>query len=147
MKRLWLKYVLLLVPFWLAGLASLVCAPIAVLWFSTDDRRSLRRPFVWMMTGDNDLGGDDGWRNEHIAPGSDPYSTWNRTRWMWRNGGNNLNYDTFGCAVADPHPMLRKFVSLGRGYFLELFFGWNMPGPINGRCKYACNIRIRTTTN
>ena len=30
------------------------------------------------ITDDNDLGGDFGWQSEHIKPGSDPYSNYNR---------------------------------------------------------------------
>lgn len=131
-------------------------APIAVWMFSTADKRHLR--FMrWLETLDNDLSGDSGWRNEHIKPGSDPLSTWNRIKWLWRNGGNAINYNLLGCEYdpALPSQGKRSFVkrSDGRwllrlsiplfGKYLELFWGWSIFGPIHGRCKYTFTTRFK----
>lgn len=148
-------------------LARYPLAPIAVVSFTTNDKRHLLFPFTWLGTIDNDLSGDDGWRTEHIKPGSDPLSTWNRIRWLWRNGGNGFNYMTLGCP--DDIGFRRKYQTLltkmpswvrQDGYWLwrsyhpvfgrqlELFLGWSLFGPKVAenkiRCKYVCTIRLKS---
>lgn len=131
---------------------------IAVLFFSTHDRRNLTA-MRWLETIDNDLTGDSGWREEHLV-GADPLSTINRIRWLWRNGGNALNYQLFGCADAlywrmtaslkpfmkrpDGYWLYRRFFRLTNQVWLEVFMGWALLGPQQGRCKYVCTIRLRS---
>ena len=128
----------------LMGLAVIPLAPIAVAFFSTEDKRHLTR-FRWMETIDNDLTGDWGWNEEHLI-GSDPFSWLNRTRWLWRNGGNSVNYNLLGC-VDDPawreqqdrnagywkrpdgYWLYRKPLKLTEKYFIDRFFGWQLLGP------------------
>jgi hypothetical protein len=138
-----IRYFLYMPLFILTNLAAKILAPVAVIWFSTDDRKELRSPFVWMMTLDADLGGDKYWPS-HIT--GDRYSTWNRINWMWRNGGHTLAYWFFGCNKGDERfPLFRKFypVKLGKYNYLELFFGWNHPGAQSGRAKYVLTVRLK----
>ena len=72
-------------------------APVAVRFFSRPDKRRLVTWLEPLMTLDNDLDGDSGWRNEHIKPGSDPLSDSNRIKWLWRNGFNTANFTWLGC--------------------------------------------------
>lgn len=135
-------------------------APIAVVFFTTNDKRHLLFPFTWLGTIDNDLSGDNGWRTEHIKPGSDPLSTWNRIGWLWRNGGNWVNYKVLSCKAdgdwidnntkgstarvwfvrPDGYWMLRAFIPWGKRY-LNLFWGWSLFGPIEGKCKMTASTR------
>ncbi|WP_445372713.1 DUF7338 family protein [Methylomonas sp. HW2-6] len=146
----------------LVAVARYPLAPIAVASFTTNDKRFLLFPFTWLETIDNDLSGDDGWRTEHIRPGSDPLSLWNRIRWLWRNGGNRVNYMVLGCPDDpnfradwsnmqdreafwirdDGYWMIRGHIPIGRKY-LYLFVGWSLFGPLCARCKFTCTIRIK----
>lgn len=138
-------------------------APIAVVFFTTNDKRQLLFPFHWLETIDNDLSGDNGWRTEHIKPGSDPLSTWNRIKWLWRNGGNGFNYMVLGCpddpgfrlawlnmqnrddafwVRNDGYWMIRTYIPIGRKY-LNLFIGWSLFGPLCTCCKFTCTVRIK----
>ncbi|NOV29184.1 hypothetical protein [Methylomonas sp. ZR1] len=92
-----LQWLLYLIVHLAIVIARYPLAPIAVVFFTSNDRRDLLFPFTWLGTIDNDLAGDSGWQTEHIMPGSDPLSTWNRIKWLWRNGGNRLNYQLLGC--------------------------------------------------
>ncbi len=141
-------------------LARYPLAIVAVLGFSSTDRRHLTR-FTWLETIDNDLAGDSGWREEHLI-GADPLSHINRIRWLWRNGGNALNYTVLGVAddpawrIAalsvcpgayalrrpDGAWLYRRFLPIGNRA-LEVFFGWALLGPQAGRCKIVCSIRLR----
>lgn len=143
-------------------LARYPLSPFAVIFFTTNDKRQLLAPFTWLGTIDNDLAGDSGWQTEHIKPGSDPLSLWNRIRWLWRNGGNTLNYQVLGCSYdadfndrytgiqdsdrlwirSDGYWMLRCYLKFGARY-LNLFIGWSVFGPVQGRCKFTCTIRIK----
>ena len=136
-------------------------APLAVLLFSTADKRHLRY-LQWLETLDNDLAGDSGWQNEHIQPGSDPLSDWNRIKWLWRNGGNAVNYRVLGIRYpvfganlvnqpikswlwvrsTDGYWLIRKFIPLF-GRYLEIFIGWGLFGEVQGRCKFSCTIRVK----
>lgn len=134
-------------------------APVAVYCCSTSDRKHLEFPFEWLETLDNDLGGDSGWVKNHIEPGSDRYSYWNRTAWIWRNGGHGLNYGpigidndrtTIGQKAQLGYTMREDGAWLYRDYFqfsddkkLEIFWGWNLWGNINGRNKYVFTTRIK----
>lgn len=86
-----LRYSLLLIPFIIMRLSIFPIAPIAVFFGS---QKHLRWPFKWVDTIDNDLGGDEGWKTEHIV--GNPYSYKNKVLWIWRNGGNWASYYTFG---------------------------------------------------
>lgn len=134
-------------------------AIIAVLFFSTPDRRYLTWA-KWLETIDNDLSGDGGWKSEHLS-GSDPLSSKNRIRWLWRNGGNTLNYTIFGCKDLsewreaqdqsstffkrpDGYWLIRRFINLSTHKRLDIQIGWNIMGPQLGLCKYVLNVRIRS---
>lgn len=106
----------------------------------------------WLDTLDNSLWGDTG----HRLRVGDPSRYWSMVRWLWRNGGNGLSYGAFGCQelpalrtgtyswkTIDGHWLLRKPVRVGRRY-IDLFFGWNLLGPKNGRCKLVCSIRLKS---
>lgn len=83
----------------LAKLFVYPTAPFVCWLFATPNKRHLRAPFTWMETTDWDMAGDDAWREKRIAPGSDPLSLWNRTRWLWRNGAQALSFGVFGVAA------------------------------------------------
>ena len=135
-------------------------APIAIECCSTEDKKHLEFPFAWMETIDNDLGGDSGWVNEHIEPGSDPYSDWNRIKWLWRNGGHGLTYGLYG--VDADYSTIGKESQLGytmredgawmfRDYFpitdtkrLEIYWGWGLWANLEGRNKYVFTTRIKS---
>lgn len=148
----WLVY---LIPHFLAVIARYPLAPLAVIFFSTDDKRHLTF-FKWLETIDNDLSGDEGWRAEHIT--GDPLSTWNRIGWLWRNGGNALNYGLLGCDyISFINPFNRAYFKRFDGYWvyrnfwqisstrnLEVFLGWALYGPQLGRCKIVFTIRFPT---
>lgn len=147
----WLIYLIIHI---VARLISIPLAPFAVLFFSTSDKRHLTF-FKWLETIDNNLSGDDGWRAEHIT--GDPLSTWNRIKWLWRNGGNALNYGLLGCDYisnpmqqfqdtywrrADGYWIYRKFWQISATRNLEVFLGWALYGPQLNRCKIVCTIRF-----
>ncbi len=137
------RFYLYLPFFVLMQIVAKLCTPIAVIWFSTPDRTQLKAPFQWLMTLDADLGGDKYWPS-HIT--GDRYSTWNRIKWMWRNGGHTLSYGLFGCVANDArYPLSRRYlpVSLGKYRFLEVSTGWNHPGAQRGRAKYMLSIRLK----
>lgn len=134
-------------------------APIAVEFFSSDDGKYLEFPFEWLQTKDNSLCGDSGWVSEHIEPGSDPCSDWNRIGWIWRNGGNTFNYDVIGAPYdssvgdfkygftdrEDGYWLYRELFNIpGTDKHLELFYGWNIFGNVNGEVKYTFTTRIQT---
>jgi len=134
-------------------------APFAVIFFTSNDRSELLSPFVWLGTIDNGLSGDDGWRNENIKKGSDPLSTWNRIRWLWRNGGNWFNYNAIGCFVDsellqahmdDQDSKIfwrnKKGYWLLRGTFfkhLYIFWGWSLFGPQQYKCKFTFTTKLK----
>lgn len=161
-----LQWLLYLPLHLLVTIARYPLAPIAVVFFATNDKRQLHFPFDWLETIDNDLSGDSGWRTKHIKPGSDPLSTWNRIRWLWRNGGNRFNHMTIGClddfeyrrpwqginkndthfwSRPDGYWLWRSFTPLF-GRFLEVFIGWHLFGPHvdcnKYRCKFVCTVRL-----
>lgn len=135
-------------------------APVAVAFFTTEDGKHLDHPFKWLQTDDADLCGypDHGWVTEHIEPGSDPCSYWNKTRWLWRNGLHNFNYEVLGIendpAYSDDRlgwTIREDGYWLYREYFnipttnehLEIFWGWNVYGNVNGLNKYTFTTRIQ----
>ena len=132
-------------------------APIAVETCSIDDGKHLCLPFRWLETIDNDLGGDNGWKNEHIEPGSDPYSDWNRIKWLWRNGGNWFNYHVIGIDNdTDLPPQQPGWTIRDDGFWLfrdrfditdesqlELFWGWGLYGNIQDMNKFTFTTRIK----
>lgn len=136
---------------------NVVRGPIAVAFFSTPDKRHLTR-FKWLETIDNDLTGDkdEGWRQVRLI-GTDPFTWLNRTRWLWRNGGNSVNYNMLGCKEepvtqvsdylwrnASGYWMYRKPVWITSKRFIDLYFGWQILGPKLGRCKFVFTIRLKT---
>lgn len=145
----WLRYLIIHV---LAVIARYPLSPIAVRWYSTENKLHLTR-FNWLETIDNDLSGDKGWKEEHLA-GNDVLSDWNRTRWLWRNGGNALNYGALGCDFQeyttqqtywkrdDGYWIFRKFWQVSSTRQLEVFLGWALYGPQLKRCKFVCTIRL-----
>lgn len=130
----WLKYLLLLPLFVAMRLATYPLAPVAVAF-----RRGfqLRRPFLWMMTDDNDLLGDEGWVHAHCDGDSETYCC--MVRWLWRNGGHHAAYHLFGCP-AGRGPVFRRFHRIG-AYLVEIYLGWG--GARAGRSKYVLTVRIR----
>ncbi len=154
-----MKWLIRLPAVLLLVVASYVLAPFAVAFFSTEDKRHLTH-FRWLETIDNDLSGENKWRTTNLW-GSDPLSWINRTRWLWRNGGNYVNYMILGCAGdtdwnakqdrslfywkrPDGHWLYRRFVPLTKTRSLELFFGWNLFSIKQGRCKIVCQVRLRS---
>lgn len=146
---------LLLFPVNLAfSVACVLLSPIAAL-FVTDDRRFLLQPFVWLEAIDNDLSGDDGWKQEHLI-GSDPLSYLNRTRWLIRNGGNKVSYGAFGCldtgysqkgfycVNSEGYWLYRRPLRVTSKLFIDLFIGWNLPGAKYGRAKFTSSFRLKT---
>ena len=131
----WLKYILLLPAFILVVLARYPLAPIAVIFFSTSDKKRLRKPFEWLMTDDNDLDGDESWQRKN----PDPMSLLNRIRWLWRNGGHHAAYHFFGCPRPSDYPASRTFTPLW-GRYLEFWIGWSSNIP---RGKYVLTMRWR----
>lgn len=140
------------------AIAKFPLAPVAVYGFSTEDKKHLETPFQWLETTDNDLGGDYGWQHEHIEPGSDPYSDWNRVGWLWRNGGHAVNYGLLGID-AEPVPDFSRGLNVRDDGFwlyrngfpisdtksLEVFWGWHIYGIVDGRNKYVFTTRIKQT--
>ena len=136
------------------SILCVVISPIAAC-FVTNDRRFLRSPFKWLDTIDNDLGGDSGWKEEHLI-GTDPYSYINRTRWLIRNGGNKISYGFFGCwdtyykqdgyyyENLEGYWLLRKPIWITKTRFIDLFIGWNLPGAKFGRAKFTSSFRLKT---
>lgn len=134
--------------------------PIAVETCSTEDKKHLCWGFRWLETIDNDLGGDSGWKKNHIEPGSDPYSDWNRIKWLWRNGGNWTNYNIFGIEANKEitPPFEPGFNEREDGFWLirdrfdvpffenkqfEMMWGWHLYGTINSRHKYVFTNRFQ----
>lgn len=129
-------------------------SPIAVLFFSTDDKRHLTS-FNWLETLDNDLSGDRGWRTEHIT--GDPLSNWNRIKWLWRNGANSFNYKVLGCHYQEPLlsglPKECDYRGLyvrndGKWLYRRIFFdcfevywGWAIYSPVKLVCKFTLTTR------
>lgn len=143
--------------------SAMALAPVAIKYFSTDDKLYLKRPFKWMMTVDNTLAGDSGWQNEHMPVKGDPLADKNRIGWMRRNGGNRANYFWLGCASDDlfnskflfrqnewtfarndGYWMLKGYVNLGLRY-LNIFWGWSLFGKQAGRCKVTYTVRFKKT--
>lgn len=148
----WLLLLPLHLLFWAARYPF---SPIAVLFFSTDDRRHLKFPFRWLETQDNDLSGDEGWRNEHIEKNSDPLSNKNRILWLYRNGGQWLQYTIVGAKSIPviggiiPPDKMHGLSIRADGYWqwresffgIEVYWGWGLWSTINGRIKYVWTIR------
>lgn len=146
-----IRWLLYLIPHLLAIVVRYPLAPFAVLFFSSKDRTHLTF-FKWLETIDNDLSGDLGWKTEHIS--GDSLSSWNRINWLWRNGGNALNYGLLGCDFeqyttqdeywvrADGYWIFRKFWQITSTRQLEIFIGWALYGPQLFRCKFVCTIRF-----
>jgi hypothetical protein len=132
---------------------------VAVLFFSSEDKLTITA-LKWLMTDDNDMRGDSGWREEHLI-GSNPLSVLNRIRWLWRNGGNHANYFWFGIpeitgwASSLPHTygtyryptghfLYYKKIRFIGPLFFQLTVGWALFGPQNGRVKYVFTPRLKT---
>lgn len=137
-------------------------APIAVIFFSTPDRKHLTF-FKFLETQDVDMGGDTGFQTHHITPGSDPYSVWNRIRWGFRNGCQTLTYRWFGVNFDKEWADSISATSEGKiffvrpdgawllfidnkplfGRFLTIFFGFGIRSNINGKSKFSCTVRFK----
>jgi len=156
-----IRWVLCLIWFAVIWLATCRLSPlpyIAVWLFTTPSGFYLCWPFKWMMTIDNDLTGDSGWKAEHLW-GSNAASYINKVRWLWRNGGNWVNYWPLGCAYLainqtpgiywerpDGFWFYHRFIKVTSAKQIELMFGWNLFGPQLNRCKFVFTIRLRTVT-
>ena len=151
----WLIY---LIPYILLWLLKFPLAPIAVILFSTKDRKHLWKFLYLFETIDNDLGGDSGWLT-HIT--GDRYSTWNRIKWLWRNGFNTFNFLILSIKLNVAEYNEWKYNQTDRNFWIfsdgswqyrahkkipfinrywTPFIGWGLFGPINGRCKFTCTI-------
>ena len=154
----YLKWLALLLPHIILISNRYWVAWVAVRFFCTADGKSLQPWLSWLMTDDNDLGGDSGWRNEHIPAGSDPYSFANKLAWMRRNGFHHFNYAIIGIPT-DKWWVLANYLMqdtkrfwqrpdghwMLRGNFgpIYLFIGWSLFGGINGRDKFTATIKSR----
>lgn len=150
----YIQWILLFLPNLFFSIFCTLISPVAAL-FTTSDHSHLIFPFKWFETIDNDLGGDDGWKQEHLI-GSDPYSYINRTRWLLRNGGNKVSYYVFGCRETpyrqngyfyenmDGYWLFRKPIWITKTRFIDLFIGWNLPGAKFGRVKFTSSFRLKT---
>ena len=135
-------------------------APIAVIFFSTPDKKHLTF-FKFLETIDNDLGGDNGWQTVHIAPGSDPYSNWNRIGWLWRNGFDRIAYFWLGCGEAGcfyAFPPSIEYRYNSNGYWcihkffkipfvtlwFEIYWGWSIGATLQGLNKITFTNRFRS---
>ena len=131
-------------PIWI--LLIIFRYPLAFIAVLLQKNKQLQWPFRWLDTIDNNLDGDQGWKDEHLW-GSNPTSYINQVRWLWRNGGNCFNYWWIG--VSDANAPARTFwsktaIPLIAGRFIDLRFGWSPEGPKQGRRKYVFTIRIKT---
>lgn len=153
------KWVLFIVAHIVIKVVAWSMAGVAVRWFSTEDKRQLRRPFRWMMTKDADLGGDRYWLADLAARGADPLADENRIAWMRRNGGHAANYALLGVDVDQAWLECYRNMQTGeivggpiwetddafclRGVWLglEVCAGWNLLGPQNGRAKIWFSVR------
>ena len=164
---IWLKKILISIS---VVIVRYPLSPFVVLFFSSKDKTTITR-FKWLMTIDNDLTGDSGWKEEHLW-GDNPLSFWNRVRWLWRNGGNSFNYNQLGLpalgaivieevAYDDKGRVVERYVLREDGFlfrkfyrrktkeekYWEVFIGWALEGPQHGRCKIVLTIRGRTKVN
>lgn len=152
-----MKYPIYILANLLLVIVSFVLSPFAVAFCSTPDKRHLTR-CRWLETIDFDLAGDPGWQSLRLW-GHDPLSWINRTRWLWRNGGNYVNYMILGCdgdeawkaeqdrslhywRRPDGYWLYRRFVPLTKTRCVELFFGWSLFAIKQGRCKVVFQIRF-----
>lgn len=139
------RYIAIFPVFVAVIIARYPAAVIAVILWSSPDRKSLTR-WRWLETIDNGLDGDTGWQLEHLAAGQDALSTWNRIRWLWRNGGNRFNYEVIGCSSNDRPAWAwtyRKSIPLFSLWFIDVFLGWSPDGKF-GRSKYVFTMRPKT---
>lgn len=149
-----IQWILLFLPNLAFSLFCILISPIAALYL-TPDRKHLISPFTWLETVDNDLSGDDGWKQEHLW-GSNPLSYINITRWLIRNGGNKISYGFFGCPMTpfqttgfysedcNGYWLYRRPIQITQTRFIDFFIGWNLPGAKFDRVKYACSFRLKT---
>jgi hypothetical protein len=154
---MYFKWFLFLIAHAAVVVARYPLSPIAVIFFTTNDKRELLAPFHWLGTLDNDLSGDDGWKNEHIT--GDPLSTWNRIKWLWRNGGNALNYTALGVPYDKWYALTNWIIQDTRNFWKRPdgawqlrarvpvfgrvwtpYIGWGLFGPVDQRCKFTCTI-------
>lgn len=160
-----LRWLALLLPHVAVKVVAWALAWVAVKGFSSDDKRSLRWPLRWLETSDADLSGDSYWKIELAAIGADPLADENRIAWIRRNGGHKINYGWFGRDVS--RGWLDRYRSPVNGWItggplwvaddafclrlpivgLELYAGWNLLGPIDGRAKYWAQLRKRRPLN
>lgn len=129
-----LKYLLLLPVHIIAVLLRYPLAPVAVLFSKDND---LTYGWRWLGTIDWPLTGDDGWREEHLV-GDDPASFLNKTRWLWRNGANRINYFQLGEPAG-----VSQFWSLKTTPGWQWRLGWNPYDSKQGRAKYNFTVRYR----
>lgn len=158
---LWIT--LLPVHILIIGLSILV-APLVIKYFTTEDKLYVKFPFKWMETIDNDLSGDDGWKQACKEKGLDPLDDKSRIGWLRRNGGNSFNYYVLGVKVEpisnlmatddDHHGFFMRYDGIWMLFdfyklpminkYLNIFIGWSVFGPKFGFCKYTATFRIKS---
>lgn len=154
-----LRWLALLIPHLIVKAAAWSLAYVAVRWFSTPDKRSLRWPLRWMMTKDADLFGDSYWQIECMEKGINPKSVAGRVAWLRKNGGHTANYEWFGVDVSQLwldqyRSPVNGLISGGplwvsddafclrlQVFGIEFDAGWNLLGHQNGRAKYWVQLR------
>ncbi|WP_026601480.1 DUF7338 family protein [Methylomonas sp. 11b] len=155
---MFLRWFLYFIPHFAVFLARYPAAPLAILFFSSDDKRTLTG-WRWLVTIDNDLGGDDDWRNKHIKPGSNPYSFWNRMRWLWKNGGNRFNHERLGMPVDSLFVWMHSQQQANQSFWQRSdgvwqwratkkvfgrmwtpYIGWALFGAKNGICSFKATF-------
>jgi len=144
-------------------------APLYVGWvvrnFSTDNLLDLKWPFQLLMTGDNPMTGDEGWRVKHMPIKGDPLLLENRIGWVRRNKWNRFNFEVIGVPESpewakslfevqndhwffirpDGAWMLRCFIPIPwTKKYLNLYFGWSLFGAVDGNNKFTATIRIKS---
>jgi len=124
-----------------------------VLFFTTQDKRYLHFPFAWLETIDNDLSGDQGWKDSLKG---DPLSFWNRVKWLWRNGGNWCNYYLLGVPNDARFVVEHQWEQDSKNFWQRPdgawqyraakktplgtwtpYIGWGLFGQVEERCKFT----------
>lgn len=137
---------LLLTPIWLfVRISAFLLTPIAVIFFSSPDKKHLVFPFTWMETLDWDLCGDRHWRSSRMPfLGESCEYLLNRMAWVYRNGANTFNISVLGASEFSNAWRYSEQISLWNGYYLDPLFGWAKTplGPERKRnFKLQCRIR------
>lgn len=112
-------------------------APIAVA-LSSSETQKLRFPFRWLDAIDNNLLGDGGHQERQIAAGRSPEDFLSKCVWIWRNGGNWMNYYPLGMPRDTDW-----FWSVDTTPGWQWRMGWNPEDFKQDRSKYNFTVRYR----